>query len=142
VQIFGIQLDGVSMGEYTDSMTTWTLPAVIFVCIIIPSFILAGETDVIAVDVRKSGDNLYHVDVTVTHTDEGWDHYADSWEVLDPEGNVLGTRTLYHPHVNEQPFTRSLSGVVIPDQVKQVTIRAHDSVHDYGGQTQTIALPE
>lgn len=108
----------------------------------LPSFICAGEADVIAVDMRKSGDNLYHFDVTVTHTDEGWDHYADKWEVIGPDGRVLGTRTLYHPHVNEQPFTRSLSGVKIPDDVTRITIRAHDSVHTYGGMTKSVELPK
>ena len=123
-------------------MNTRTLIVVLFLCVILPSVILAGEADVIAVDARKSGDNLYHFDVTVSHADEGWDHYADSWEVLDPEGNVLGTRTLYHPHVGEQPFTRSLSGVKIPGDITRITIRAHDSVHKYGGMTKSVELPK
>jgi hypothetical protein len=130
------------MGEYTDNMNTWTLIVVLFLSLIVPSVILAGEADVIAVDVRKSGDNLYHFDVTVTHVDEGWDHYADKWEVLDPESNVLGTRTLYHPHVDDQPFTRSLSGLKIPGGVTGVTIRAHDSIHKYGGMTKSVELPQ
>ena len=45
------------------------------------------------------------------------------------------------PHVNEQPFTRSLSNVVIPVGVKTVIIRAHDSVHEYGGKVITLELP-
>jgi len=66
--------------------------------------------------------------------DTGWDHYADSWEILNPEGEVLTTRVLMHPHVNEQPFTRSLSGVPIPKGFHEVTVRGHDSVHGYGGK--------
>ena len=135
-------LDGFGMREYTDIMNTWTLIVLLFLSLIVPSAVLAGEADVIAVDVRKSSDYLYHFDVTVSHGDEGWEHYADSWEVLDPEGKVLGTRTLYHPHVSEQPFTRSLSGVKIPGDVTRVTIRAHDSVHKYGGKTQSVELPK
>jgi hypothetical protein len=54
---------------------------------------------------------------------------------------VLGTRTLLHPHAEEQPFTRSLTGVRIPDDVAAVTIRAHDSVHSYGGKALTVAVP-
>jgi hypothetical protein len=46
-----------------------------------------------------------------------------------------------HPHENEQPFTRSLTGVAIPDGVTEVTIRAHDSVDGYGGKEFTVALP-
>ena len=130
------------MGEYTALMNTRSLIVLTFLFAAFPAFTFAGEADVAAVDVKKTGDNLYHFDVTVSHVDEGWDHYADSWDVLDPEGNVLGTRTLYHPHVNEQPFTRSLSGVKIPADVTRVTIRAHDSVHKYGGKTKSVDLPE
>ncbi|MFC1829984.1 hypothetical protein ACFL0O_10270 [Thermodesulfobacteriota bacterium] len=102
----------------------------------------AGEADVIRVEVKKIGTNTYRFDVTVTHKDEGWDHYVDKWDVLGPEGVVLGTRILHHPHVDEQPFTRSLSGVKISGSVHRVTIRAHDSVHEYGGKHVTIALPQ
>jgi hypothetical protein len=54
---------------------------------------------------------------------------------------VLGTRTLLHPHTDGQPFTRSLTGVRIPDDVAEVTIRAHDSVHGHGGKALTVAVP-
>ena len=63
------------------------------------------------------------------------------WDVVAPDGKVLGTRTLYHPHVDEQPFTRSLSGVKIPKAVEQVTIRAFDSEHGGGGAVMTVAVP-
>ena len=103
--------------------------------------VYAGEADVVSVDVAKSADGSCQFDVTVTHEDTGWDHYADKWEVVGPDDTVLGTRTLQHPHVNEQPFTRSLSGVKIPQGIKRVTIRAHDSVHDYGGTSITVDVP-
>ena len=102
----------------------------------------AGEVDVLQVKVKRSGDNVYHFEVTVTHKDEGWDHYANKWDVVAPDGTILGTRTLYHPHVQEQPFTRSLSGVQIPEGIPKVTIRAHDSVHGYGGKEMMVALPQ
>lgn len=103
---------------------------------------LAGEANVTAVDIKKEGQNTYNFSVTVFHDDTGWDHYANKWEVTDENGNVLGTRILQHPHVGEQPFTRSLSGVKIPAHIRTVTIRAHDSVHKYGGKVITIELPE
>ena len=104
--------------------------------------VYAGEADVVEVDVKKTDDNVFHFSVAVRHLDEGWDHYADKWEVVAPDGTVLGTRVLHHPHVNEQPFTRSLSGVKIPDNIKAVTVRAHDSVHKYGGKSATVELPQ
>jgi hypothetical protein len=102
----------------------------------------AGEVDVLQVKVKRSGDTVYYFDVTVTHKDEGWDHYANKWDVVAPDGTILGTRTLYHPHVQEQPFTRSLSGVRIPEGIRRVTIRAHDSVHGYGGKVMTVDVPQ
>jgi hypothetical protein len=101
----------------------------------------AGEADVIEVKVQRISDNIYNFDVTVSHTDDGWKHYADKWDVTAPEGTVLGTRILAHPHVDEQPFTRSLAGVKIPEGIGEVTVRAHDLVHGYGGKTVTVAVP-
>ena len=60
--------------------------------------------------------------------------------MLAPDGTVLGTRVLVHPHETEQPFTRSLGGVEIPETVAEVTLRAHDSVHGYGGKEVTVRL--
>ncbi len=103
--------------------------------------VFAGEADVVKVEAVARGNGEYLLDVTVLHRDEGWNHYADKWEVLAPDGSVLGTRTLLHPHVEEQPFTRSLSGVIIPENIREVTIRAHDSVHEYGGQNDESRAP-
>ncbi len=101
----------------------------------------AGEADVIKVDAKKLSKNTYHFSVTVFHKDTGWKHYANKWEIIGKDGTIFETRILHHPHVNEQPFTRSLSGVEIPDYVKFVTIRAYGSVHKYGGKVITIDLP-
>ena len=112
-----------------------------FIFLLTAELAFAGKADVIAADVTKSGPNTYNFSVTVSHNDGGWKHYADSWDVIAPDGSVLGTRTLYHPHVNEQPFTRSLAGVKIPKNINSVTVRAHCSVHDYGGKEISVELP-
>ena len=93
---------------------------------------LAGEVTVTDVQATETAPGIYRFDVTLLHEDEGWDHYADAWEVLDPDGNLLATRVLAHPHVNEQPFTRSLTGVEIPDGLTTVLIRGRDNVHGVG----------
>ena len=103
---------------------------------------VAGEADVIDVKATPSGDGTWSFDVTVEHADEGWDHYANRWDVMAPDGTVLGTRTLHHPHENEQPFTRSLRGVRVPEGVGSVTIRANDSVHGTGGRAFSVELPK
>ncbi|HKI52280.1 MAG TPA: hypothetical protein VJ995_09415 [Geothermobacteraceae bacterium] len=101
----------------------------------------AGEADVLRAEATRNGDGSYRFQVTVSHRDKGWQHYADKWEIVDATGAVLATRVLLHPHTEEQPFTRSLSGVQIPAKTGQVTVRAHDSVHGYGGTTVTVELP-
>tara|TARA_R110002124_G_scaffold118088_1_gene275333 strand:- start:1380 stop:1796 length:417 start_codon:yes stop_codon:yes gene_type:complete len=102
----------------------------------------AGEADVVGVEASKTSDATYRFSITVAHDDTGWDHYADAWQVIGPDGAVLGERILAHPHVNEQPFTRSLSGVAIPNGITSVIVRARDLVHGFGGQEIAINLPE
>lgn len=94
----------------------------------------------VAVGVEATAPGLYRFDVTVRHPDTGWDHYADKWEVLAPDGRVLGTRILLHPHVEEQPFTRSLDRVRIPVDVRQVVVRAHDNVDGHGNVSQSVEI--
>jgi hypothetical protein len=107
-----------------------------------PSRALAGEADVIAVEITRMGDGTYRFDVTVGHDDAGWAHYADKWQVLDLNGTVLGERVLLHPHDNEQPFTRSLAGVKISDGTGSVIVRAHDKMHGWGGKELKVDLPD
>lgn len=87
-----------------------------------------------------SGDK-WRVDVTVRHADSGWDHYANGWRVSDESGNELGFRVLHHPHVQEQPFTRSLS-LTIPESVGAIRVQAVDSVHGAGEQSELIVIPK
>ncbi len=91
------------------------------------------------VAVSQSGDT-WRFDVTIRHPDTGWDDYADGWRVMDMDGNELGMRVLHHPHVDEQPFTRSLSGVVIPAGLSQVQIQARDNVGGWSDDTTVIDL--
>jgi hypothetical protein len=102
---------------------------------------LAGEADVVAAEAARESDGTWRFTVTVRHDDEGWDHYADRWQVETPEGRVLATRVLLHPHEQEQPFTRSLGGVVIPPEQREVIVRAHDSRHGDGGKVFRLTLP-
>lgn len=101
----------------------------------------AGQADVLKVEIRSTAPGSYDLDVTLRHADTGWDHYANRWEVVGPDGRVLATRVLYHPHINEQPFTRSLSGVKIPAEFTWVRVRGHDLVHGHGGREVTLSVP-
>ncbi len=96
-----------------------------------PAFCLADPPQVLAAKVNRSG-MFWRIDVTLKHPDTGWDHYADLWQVTDAKGNVLAKRKLLHPHVDEQPFTRSLTNVNIPDGTSEVFISAKCSKGDWG----------
>jgi len=87
------------------------------------SISFANEADVTQVEIKKDSNNSFNFSVTILHKDTGWEHYANKWEIL-----------------GEQPFTRTLYGVKVPDSVKIVTIQAHDSVHKYGGKVLSIKL--
>ncbi|MDU8929297.1 hypothetical protein RXV86_18040 [Alisedimentitalea sp. MJ-SS2] len=80
----------------------------------------------------------WRIDVTLQHPDTGWEHYADGWEILDKSGKQLGYRKLMHPHVEEQPFTRSLVNVMLPDGTREVFIRANCS--KAGMSTDSVAI--
>lgn len=85
-------------------------------------------------DVSVSGSaGAYQLSVTIASPDLGCDQYADWWEVLDTEGNMLYRRILAHSHIEEQPFTRSGGPVAIATD-QRITIRAHMHPSGYGGQ--------
>jgi hypothetical protein len=100
----------------------------------------AGCADVIDVTIEAAGTG-FTVSATVRSADTGWEKYADLWEVRGPDGAVLGERALAHPHVDEQPFTRSVSGVEIPDGVGEVTVAARDSVEGFCGAEYVTEVP-
>jgi len=93
-----------------------------------------------AATATRTGDT-WRFDVTLRHADTGWDDYADGWRVLAMDGTELGLRVLYHPHVDEQPFTRSLGGVAIPAGTTTVLIEARDSIGGWSGLATEITLP-
>jgi len=92
------------------------------------------------VTASQSSNGSWCFDTQVHHNDDGWQHYADAWQVLNQQGDVLGERVLFHPHNNEQPFTRRLCDVQIPNDVTMVTVRAKCNVHGFGGQSVVVDL--
>lgn len=102
----------------------------------------SGDVEITQATASKTGSGIYRFAVTLKHQDTGWEHYANKWEVRGQDGTLYGSRELLHPHVNEQPFTRSLSNVKIPSRIKSVVIRAYDSVHGQSPQEFQVSLPE
>ena len=97
--------------------------------------------DIIGAEITPNGDGTFDIDVTVSSPYDTPERYADAWRVLGPDGEELGVRELAHDHQNEQPFTRSLSNVAIPETVEVVTIEGRDQVYGYGGGTLEVEVP-
>ena len=96
---------------------------------------------VLAAELRRESDGTWSLDVTISSAYDTAERYADGWRVLDDEGDVLGEQELTHDHAEEQPFTRTQTGLEIPDSVSTVTIEVHDTENGYGGETLEVDLP-
>ena len=100
---------------------------------------LASPTEVVRVEFVRSGGTRWQISVTLRHADTGWKHYANLWVVEDLDGKELGRRVLYHPHQDEQPFTRSQT-ITLPAGVTKVRIRAGDNVGGLESNTVVVDL--
>lgn len=107
----------------------------------------SGDADITYVRAVEQPNGTWTFYVSVSHPDKGWEDYADGWDIITADGTVLKpnpnspfTRLLLHPHVDEQPFTRSQSGIVIPNDVSIIRVRAHDSIDGFGGKTVEVDL--
>ena len=94
-----------------------------------------------AVDASVAGDGTWTIEVTVSSPYDSAERYADAWRVLDESGNELAIRELSHDHASEQPFTRDVKGVEIPETVESITVEGRDLKNGWGGQTFTLSLP-
>ena len=97
--------------------------------------------DVLKVSVRKSAAGVFRFEVTISSPDTGWKKYANAFRVKTEDDKVLGTRVLYHPHVDEQPFTRSLVRVRISSEIREAVVDARDSVEGWGGKSMRVVVP-
>jgi len=97
--------------------------------------------DVLDVVLTPLEGGTWQVDATLSSPYDTADRYADAWRVLDPDGNELGVRELTHDHADEQPFTRSLRDVEIPDDVTTITVEGRDQQYGWGGDTVEATVP-
>jgi len=103
--------------------------------------VAADEARVVSASVERTGGN-HTVSVTLSHADTGWQDYADAWAVELEDGTVLGTRILTHPHVEEQPFTRALTGLAIPEGTVRIFIRTRTTKTGWGQQIFPLDMPQ
>lgn len=93
----------------------------------------SGFADVVSVAVRPD-DGGYRFAVGLASPDTGCEQYADWWEVVSEDGELIYRRPLAHSHVDEQPFVRS-GGPVAIDSDLPVWVRGHMHPNGYGGVT-------
>ncbi|MBO9472826.1 hypothetical protein J7413_04680 [Shimia sp. R10_1] len=113
---------------------------ILFMTLVLPTSVFADPPEITNVT-AASGANGWRFDVTIAHPDTGWDHYADGWRIETEDGQVLGTRILAHPHVNEQPFTRSLANVWIPPEITTIYLRSKDNIDGWSKTAVAFELP-
>ena len=97
--------------------------------------------DIVEVRAARECGGTYSFDVTVSSPYDTPERYADGWRILGPDEEVYAEMTLDHDHAAEQPFTRTQTGVEIPDGVTSVVVEGRDLENGYGGGTQTVDLP-
>lgn len=94
--------------------------------------LVVGNGTASIVDVTLSGEeNQYNFNVTISSDETGCNQYADWWEVLSTNENLIYRRILAHSHINEQPFTRS-GGPIPISSTTEVYVRAHMNYSGYG----------
>lgn len=103
---------------------------------------VAGELfpDVVDATATDNGDGTWTFSATLSSPYDTAQRYADAWRILDEDGTELGIRILGHDHQNEQPFTRTLAGVEIPEGTTTVTVQGRDQISGWGGETATLSI--
>lgn len=96
--------------------------------------------DVLAAELTSAGD-AWRLSATLSSPYDTPERYADAFRAIAEDGTVLGVRELAHDHADEQPFTRSLTGLEIPDDVARITVEGRDLVHGWGGDTVEVEVP-
>lgn len=94
-----------------------------------------------AAKVQPRGVDTFDFDVTISSPYDTAERYADAFRVMSKQGTVYGTRTLFHDHADEQPFTRDLHGVKVPRGVRSVVVQGRDKTFGWGGRTVEAELP-
>jgi hypothetical protein len=98
--------------------------------------------DIKSVEIEKVDESTADLSVTVSSPYDSPERYADGWRVLDQDDQVLGEHTLAHDHADEQPFTRTQTGLTVPDGTQELTVQGRDLKNGYGGQTATVLWEE
>jgi hypothetical protein len=113
---------------------------IIFLFTIFSGSCIASNAQAVKAKAELTSAQKYNISVTVTHADDGWEHYANAWRVYSTDGELIGERVLHHPHVKEQPFTRNLLGLSIPNEIAEVRVVAVCSKTGESKKSYTLKL--
>lgn len=73
---------------------------------------------VMGMSMTEDTTGVYTFGTLVASTETEWDKFTDKWRIVDMEIlEIRGRRVLGHPHVKEQPLTRSIA---IPTKVQSI----------------------
>lgn len=92
---------------------------------------------------RDSADQsgIYHFEVTIEHEDKGWDDYLEAWEVFGPDGRILASRPFFKPQPEKSKSVTALTGVIVPEDIETVTIRARTYPVGLEGEPFEVKIP-
>lgn len=82
----------------------------------------------------QSKDKTWCFEVQIKHNDQGWNHYANGWQVYDLEGDIISGIIIGHPHDKKQPFIRRHCNIKIKPDVPKVVVKTRCNVHGFGGR--------
>ena len=101
-----------------------------------------GNNTAKIVSVTTTGnENNYNFSVGISSPDTGCSQYADWWEVITENGDLIYRRILGHSHVDEQPFERPGGSIKInTDQI--VIIRLHMNNTGYSANTYKCSVSQ
>lgn len=79
----------------------------------------------------SSNENNYTFSVSISSPNKDCEQYANWWEIISEDDDLIYRRILGHSNVTEHPFIRS--GGIVPIAANQtVIIRAHMNTSGYG----------
>jgi hypothetical protein len=90
----------------------------------------------------EAAEDVWRLSATLSSPYDTPERYADAFRALTPDGEELGVRELLHDHADEQPFTRTLEQLEIPEGVEEIVVEGRDLEHGWGGETVTVRVPD
>lgn len=103
----------------------------------VPGSVLAGKPQVVWVELNQEARH-WRITGTLSHDDAGDYHFMDRWQVLTPDGDVLGEEAFITPRVQAPERITTLRDIRLPQGTREIRVRVHDTLHGWGP---TLRIP-